>query len=108
MGGLVTRIDYADTRTRAALGAEARLLELYEITWETINVQLPSTGARVRVTVSGSGDPLLILPGGAGEAFPYVPLIAKLKGWRCIAINRPGGGLSDGIDHRARWQLLGR
>ena len=100
MRPLLTRIDHSDPRSRSALGAEKRFGEMHGLEQETLQVELPSTGARVRVTVTGSGDPIVILPGGSGEAFPYMPLIEELKGWHCIAINRPGGGLSDGIDHR--------
>jgi pimeloyl-ACP methyl ester carboxylesterase len=55
---------------------------------------------RVRVLEVGSGQPLLMVPGGAGDAWIFAPLMAQLQGWRMIALNRPGGGLSDGIDHR--------
>jgi pimeloyl-ACP methyl ester carboxylesterase len=34
------------------------------------------------------------------EASGYIPLLAALRGRSWIAINRPGGGLSDGVDHR--------
>jgi pimeloyl-ACP methyl ester carboxylesterase len=40
------------------------------------------------------------MPGNTGDVFPLIPLIAELKGRRVIAINRPGGGLSEGMDHR--------
>jgi pimeloyl-ACP methyl ester carboxylesterase len=42
----------------------------------------------------------LIVPGNTGDVFPLVPLLAELKGRRIIAVNRPGGGLSEGMDHR--------
>ena len=31
--------------------------------------------------------------------FPLASLLAEFKGRRIIAINRPGGGLSEGMDH---------
>ncbi|MBN2502029.1 MAG: alpha/beta hydrolase [Anaerolineales bacterium] len=48
----------------------------------------------------GSGQPILIVPGNNGDAFPLIPLMAELQGMRILALNRPGGGLSDGMDHR--------
>ena len=47
----------------------------------------------------GSGEPLVIVPGNTGDTFPLISLLAEFKGRRIIAINRPGGGLSEGIDH---------
>lgn len=41
-----------------------------------------------------------MVTGGTGDAWYYASLMAELKGWRMIAINRPGSGLSDGIDFR--------
>src|ERR1043165_393518 len=41
-----------------------------------------------------------MMPGNTGDAFGLASLIAQLKGKRIFAINRPGGGLSEGMDHR--------
>lgn len=41
-----------------------------------------------------------MVPGGTGDALFFAALMAELRGWRMIALNRPGGGLSDGLDHR--------
>ena len=54
----------------------------------------------VRVLEVGSGKPVLMVPGGSGDAFQFAPLMAELPGWRFIAVNRPGGGLSDAVDVR--------
>lgn len=89
-----------DARSRAALTAEAALFREYGLEPQTRWIRLPSTGIRVRVTVCGEGEPILVLPGGSGDAFAYVPLMAELRDRRWIAINRPGGGLSEALDHR--------
>jgi pimeloyl-ACP methyl ester carboxylesterase len=41
-----------------------------------------------------------MVPGGSGDAWFFAALMAELTGHRMIVLNRPGGGMSDGIDHR--------
>jgi len=53
----------------------------------------------LEVTEVGKGDPIVMVPGNTGDAFPLIPLIAELRGKRIIAINRHGGGLSEGMNH---------
>lgn len=80
--------------------AERRLFEYYGLTVEERHVELSRPDIRVRVLEAGSGPPVLLVPGGVGDAWIFAPLMAELKRWHTIAVNRPGGGLSDGIDHR--------
>jgi pimeloyl-ACP methyl ester carboxylesterase len=96
----VLAIDADDARVVAALAAERRLFEFYGLTAETRCVRLARAGVRVRVTEIGSGAPVVVVPGNTGDVFPLAPLLAEVRGRRIIAINRPGGGLSDGMDHR--------
>jgi pimeloyl-ACP methyl ester carboxylesterase len=51
------------------------------------------------VSEIGNGEPIVIVPGNTGDVFVLASLLAELKGRRIIAINRPGGGLSEGMDH---------
>ena len=95
-----TRIDHNDPRSRAALDAEQRLFAHYGLAYKVHFVDLQDPNMCVRVLEVGEGSPLLMVPGGSGEAVFYAALAAELKGWRMIIVNRPGGGLSDGIDHR--------
>ena len=96
----ITRIDHNDPRSKAALDSEQRLFEHYGLDYKVHSVEMDEPKLRVRVLEVGTGKPLLMVPGGAGDAWIFAPLMAELKGWRMIAVNRPGGGLSDGIDHR--------
>jgi len=96
----ITRIDHTDPRSKAALAAEQRLFAHYGLEYTVHFVELNEPNLRVRVLEVGSGPPLLMVPGGSGDAWQLTGLMAELKGWRMIAVNRPGGGLSDGIDHR--------
>jgi 2-hydroxy-6-oxonona-2,4-dienedioate hydrolase len=88
-----------DPRVVAALDAEQRLYAFYGLQTKTHYVPLTPLGIRVRVTEIGSGKPVVIVPGGVGDVFPLASLMAELKDRRIIAINRPGGGMSEGMDH---------
>ena len=96
----ITRIDLDDPRSIAALNAEQRLFDYYGLDYKYHYVEMNEPNLRLRVLEVGEGPPVLMVPGGAGDAFIFAPLMAQLTGWRMIALNRPGSGLSDGIDHR--------
>jgi len=94
------KLDSDDPMVIAAYEAEKRLFDHYGLQVEDHYITLPEQGIRVRVSEIGSGEPLIIVPGNTGDAFPLASLMTELKGRRIIAINRPGGGLSEGMDHR--------
>jgi 2-hydroxy-6-oxonona-2,4-dienedioate hydrolase len=96
----VLTLDDHDPRVIAALNAEQQLFDFYGLKAKTRILLLPGFGIRMRVTEIGSGKPVLIVPGNTGDSFPLAPLLAELKDRRIIVLNRPGGGLSEGIDHR--------
>lgn len=96
----ITRIDLEDPRNKAALDAEQRLFAHYDLDYKAHFVEMSQPNLRLRVLEVGTGKPLLMVPGGSGEAIIFAALAAELQGWRMIIINRPGGGLSDGVDHR--------
>jgi 2-hydroxy-6-oxonona-2,4-dienedioate hydrolase len=99
-GNDVLVIDANDARVAAALDAERRLFEFYGLTAKTRYVRLAHSHVRVRITEVGCGAPVVVVPGNTGDSFPFAPLMAELRDRRIIVINRPGGGLSDGMDHR--------
>ncbi|MDB5138724.1 MAG: hypothetical protein JWR12_640 [Mucilaginibacter sp.] len=84
-----------------ALDAEKQLFDFYGLQAKDHYIFLPEQGIRVRVSEIGTGEPLVIVPGNTGDVFPLASLLAQLKGRRIIAINRPGGGLSEGMDHNS-------
>jgi len=84
----------------AARKAEEHLLAFYGLQAKDHFMQLPKLGVKIRVSEIGSGKPILVVPGNTGDAFPLIPLLAEMKGYHILAINRPGGGLSEGMDHR--------
>ena len=79
--------------------AEKNLYDFYGISHTTRHTMLPKHGIRVRITETGAGAPVVIVPGNTGDGFPFIPLLPHLPGRRIITINRPGGGLSEGMDH---------
>ena len=96
----IVPIDHDDLKSNAALEAEQRLFAYYGLDYQVHFVDLAEPHLRIRVLEVGQGNPLLMVPGGSGDAWFFAALMAELTGWRIIALNRPGGGLSDGVDHR--------
>jgi len=92
-------LDDSDPLVIAADAAEKLLYEHYGVAHSTRYVPLPRHGIRVRITETGEGDPVVIIPGNTGDGFPFIPLLPHLPGRRVITVNRPGGGLSEGMDH---------
>jgi 2-hydroxy-6-oxonona-2,4-dienedioate hydrolase len=88
-----------DPKVIAARQAEKELFDYYNLSSKDHYITLPTQDIKVRVSEIGSGEPVVIVPGNTGDIFPLASLLAELKGRRIIAINRPGGGLSEGIDH---------
>src|SRR5690242_14278668 len=96
---VVFPLDRSDPRVVAAQQAEENLLQYYNLRAQSHEVELAYPSMRVRVVEIGEGEPVLLVPGGVGDGYVFLPLIAHLTRRRYIVINRPGGGLSDGIDH---------
>jgi len=94
-------LEQNDPRVKAAQGAEHRFFEYYSLDYKTHYIELDEPRIRIRILEVGSGTPVLMVPGGVGDAWVFLPLMSHLEGYRMIAINRPGGGMSEGIDHRA-------
>jgi 2-hydroxy-6-oxonona-2,4-dienedioate hydrolase len=92
-------LDEDDPGVIAARRAEQELFAFYGLDAKEHYVLLPEQQIKIRVLEIGSGEPLVIIPGNTGDAFPLASLMAEFKGRRIIAINRPGGGLSEGMDH---------
>ncbi len=92
-------LETSDPLVIAARQAEERLYAAYGLNPRTRSIRLPRADIRVRMSEFGNGPPVLIVPGSTGDAFPLASLMAGLRDRRVIAVNRPGGGLSDGMDH---------
>ncbi len=89
-----------DPKVLASQKAEQNLYSYYGLETKDHYIHLVKADIKIRVTEIGTGKPIILVPGNTGDVFPLIPLMPELKGRRIIAINRPGGGLSDGMDHR--------
>ncbi|MFA6084476.1 alpha/beta fold hydrolase [Mucilaginibacter sp.] len=90
-----------DPKVINACYAEHQLFDFYGLQAKDHYVFLPGQGIKVRVSEIGKGEPLIIVPGNTGDVFPLASLLAEFGDRRIIAINRPGGGLSEGMDHNS-------
>ena len=97
--GVPLTLDDRDPRVMSAIAAEKLLYGFYGISYTVRQVVLPRHGIKVRITETGEGDPVVIVPGNTGDGFPFIPLLPHLPGRRIVTVNRPGGGLSEGMDH---------
>jgi pimeloyl-ACP methyl ester carboxylesterase len=93
-------ISTADMTVTRARDAEHQLWQHYGLTVAEQFVEIESPRLRIRVLECGSqaGEPLVFVQGGLGEAFGWASLMAKLTDFRCISLDRPGGGFSDGVN----------
>ena len=76
--------------------AEGRLWHSVGVVPQERRVQL-RTGENVRVQETGDGPPVLFVHGASNAGTSWMSLMAALHGFRCIALDRPGCGLSDPI-----------
>jgi pimeloyl-ACP methyl ester carboxylesterase len=70
--------------------AESTLWKHYGLEPTEHFIDLQSPGVRVRVQVVGSGIPILFIHGGVWPGAAFAPLIAELRGIRCVVLDRPG------------------
>lgn len=88
-----------DERVIVARDAEGRFFNNYNLKPIMHHILLKPFNIHIRSVEIGAGEPVVIIPGNTGDGFPFIPLISEIKNKRIIIINRPGGGLSDGMNH---------
>ena len=88
---------YADSYGRL----QGTLLERYGLAAQSKFVTLERISTRIHVLEAGTGDPVVILHGGAGIGAEHIPVVARLaRRFQVILPDRPGHGLSDEFDYR--------
>jgi pimeloyl-ACP methyl ester carboxylesterase len=89
-----------DPAITAARHAERELWQDYGLSVVERFIDIDEPRLRVRTLECGtpSAEPLMFVQGGLGEAWGWAALMARLTEFRCITLDRPGGGLSDGVD----------
>jgi pimeloyl-ACP methyl ester carboxylesterase len=75
--------------------AEADLFHTTGAKVEESVLDLATTGLRVRLLAHGNGPPAVLLHGVSLSAAAWAPLFTALSGWRALAVDLPGHGLSD-------------
>ena len=65
-------------------------------------VRLADPPVAVRVLEAGDGPPVLLVHGSGMSASTWAPLLPYLAGYRLIAVDLPGFGLSDAFDYTGR------
>jgi pimeloyl-ACP methyl ester carboxylesterase len=95
-GNLERRIHDAERDLFAAVGADV----------EEFVLDLTRTGLRVRVLSHGRGPAVVLLHGVSESAAIWAPLFPELRGFRLLAVDLPGHGLSDPVTFR-RGQVRG-
>jgi pimeloyl-ACP methyl ester carboxylesterase len=78
---------------------EAELFTELDVEVRSSFLALSRTGLRVRVLEHGSGPPLVLFHGVSLSAAAWAPLFAPLAGYRVIAVDAPGHGLSDPVTY---------
>lgn len=105
MGTTSTLETSADARAAAAtdhfIELQTRLLEYYDVQAVSRYLELDQPRMRVHLLDGGTGEPVVVLHGGDGEAVNWAPLLGRLQhDLRFYAVDRPGCGLSDAFDYR--------
>lgn len=75
--------------------AERRLWESVGVTPTEQRLQLGRTGVTVRVQEVGEGPAVVFVHGASNSGVSWAPLAARLDGFRCVLLDRPGCGLSE-------------
>jgi 3-oxoadipate enol-lactonase len=80
--------------------AEQVLFDSLGLSHQEQYIELSYPEMTIRTLSIGKGSPVLVVVGGIGNAAALAPLFAELQGFQFITLDRPGAGLSGGIDHR--------
>jgi len=86
-----------EVRYRAA---ERRLWQSCGVTPTEQRVRLDRIGVTVRVQEVGQGPAVVFVHGASTSGTSWASLVARLRGFRCLLLDRPGCGLSDPLPAR--------
>ena len=84
-----------DLRESRYRGAEARLWASLGATPVERRLHLARLGVTVRAQEVGAGPPVVFIPGAQTAGISWAGTAARLAGFRCILLDRPGTGLSE-------------
>lgn len=96
--------EMADTEQPAG-DARSRYRDAENRVWEAEGaspqerwVRLQRTGTRVRIQELGEGPDILFIHGASNSGTSWASLAARLDGFHCLLLDRPGCGLSEPIE----------
>ncbi len=86
---------------------EERYRQAEQVLWQSVGAEpterqlvLDRTRATVRVQELGAGKPVVFVHGASNSGTSWASLAARLPGFRCVLVDRPGCGLSPPLDRR--------
>ena len=95
-------------RMTATPSADSTMSAYEEAWWEKYGleprqtfVEIGAPQARLRVLEVGKGEPIVFIHGTAGSGPVWAPLVARLEGYRCLLLDRPGWAPSSPVDFSA-------
>lgn len=81
---------------------EARYREAERRLWDSVGiapteqrVHLEKTGITIRIQEVGEGEPVVFLHGASNSGSSWADLVARLEGFRCLLVDKPGTGMSE-------------
>jgi len=80
--------------------SEESMLKEYKLQREEHYISVEGIGIKVRVQVIGNGPPLLFIHGGPNAGSTWLQVASMLPEYKCLILDRPGCGLSDGFSYR--------
>lgn len=89
-----------DARVDSFRRAERAYLESMNVDAREHVVELKWLGIEGRYLEAGQGPPVLMVHGGGGLGADWASLMPHLSGYRLIAPDRPGFGLTECVDYR--------
>lgn len=95
------KLDDSAPDVRQAREAERSAYEYYGLDATEHDIEIDELGTRIRAVEVGEGPPLVLINGGEGKGMMWLPLLPELDGYTRYVMDRPGGGLSDGIDYQS-------
>lgn len=87
-------------QAREYLTAQKGLLTEQGVEARSRFLRLPWRGLRMHLLEAGEGPPLVFVIGGGGFSAMWAPLMARMGDYKLYALDRPGFGLTDPVEHR--------
>lgn len=94
-------LDPDDPQVRAAQTAEQTAYDHYGLDYTDHYIDSDELAAQLRVAKTSQEPPLVLINGGEGKGMMSLPLLPELDDHTLYVMDRPGGGLSDGVDYHA-------